>query len=87
MLWSLLLGDLPELPEHGPGDPALSAPASAEVAPDGPRDPSNPSYYSAYLRQGLLVVQSHAKVSECKTSAKYEIILISVRSPLYPMSF
>jgi len=39
LLWGLLLGDLPKLPGHDPGHPALGVPAGAAVGADGPRWP------------------------------------------------
>ena len=41
-LWSLLRGDLQQLPECSPGHPALSVPACPGLRPGGPRGPLSP---------------------------------------------
>lgn len=38
-LSSLLLGDLPKAPDHGPGHPVPGVPAGAAVGPEEPRGP------------------------------------------------
>lgn len=49
-LWGLLLGDLPKLPERGPGCPALGVPSGAS----GPRGPCQPQSSCGSVASGSM---------------------------------